>query len=183
MLNSIVLGVALLLQVTMDQNAALNKVQQLWGPLGHISVDRGLTDTYETKHLQYASVGCYTDYTDVAKGLNTWDAAVANLPANNGIATGTYSGVITLKARAHDDIAIASVQFRLDGSQIADIVITVPVMVVDTSFTWNSGTVPNGVHAACATTTDASGNTGQGKPFLFRTDQSQTSVSTEIKVP
>jgi len=66
----------------------------------------------------------------------------------------TLTGVVQLSATASDDVAVNNVAFSVDGVQQGSTIITAPY---ETSF--NTATVPNGVHAVRATAYDASGNT------------------------
>ena len=63
------------------------------------------------------------------------------------------SGPITVSADASDDVAVAGVQFFVDGS---------PIDAEDTSapfsVTWNTGSVSNGSHALTAIARDPTGN-------------------------
>jgi Ca2+-binding RTX toxin-like protein len=75
-------------------------------------------------------------------------------PANGA----TVSGTITVSANATDNVAVASVQFLLDGAALGAPV-TVPTTPPSTySVTWNTATAANGTHTLAARATDTSGN-------------------------
>jgi hypothetical protein len=76
--------------------------------------------------------------------------ATMTSPANGA----TVSGTVAVAANATDDVAVASVQFVLDGTNYGSPLTTAPY-----SFSWNSATVANGTHTWAATATDTSGNT------------------------
>jgi subtilisin family serine protease len=68
----------------------------------------------------------------------------------------TLAGTVTVTANASDDVAVAYVQFFLDGELVA----------TDTSapysFSWDTTDDDNGPHRLVATATDSSGNQGVG---------------------
>jgi hypothetical protein len=68
----------------------------------------------------------------------------------------TLSGVVTISANATDNVAIASVQFKLDGNNLGGLV-TGSGPSYSTS--WNTTTVVDGGHILTAFATDPSGNT------------------------
>ncbi|MFL5272405.1 MAG: S8 family serine peptidase, partial [Anaeromyxobacteraceae bacterium] len=67
-------------------------------------------------------------------------------------AAGTVSGTVTLTATASDDVAVAKLEFLVDGAVVASDTAT------PFSFAWNSGAVANGSHELGARATDTSGN-------------------------
>jgi hypothetical protein len=66
----------------------------------------------------------------------------------------TVSGPIAVAATASDDVAVANVQFQIDGINRAAAQTAPPY-----GFTWDSTTTANGPHSITAMATDASGNT------------------------
>ena len=72
------------------------------------------------------------------------------LPLNGAI----LSNTITISATATDNVAVAGVQFKVDGANVGSQVTSSPYQV-----SWNTGTVTNGLHTISATATDTSGNT------------------------
>src|SRR5207249_3038677 len=72
-------------------------------------------------------------------------------PANNATVSGS---AVTVTASASDNVAVAGVQFKLDG---------VSVWVEDTvppySVSWDTATISSGLHTLTATARDGSGNT------------------------
>jgi hypothetical protein len=71
-------------------------------------------------------------------------------PANGATVTGT----ITVAANASDNVAVASVQFRVDGANVGTADTTAPY-----SFSLNTATLSNGSHSLTAVAKDTSGNT------------------------
>jgi Bacterial Ig domain len=70
-------------------------------------------------------------------------------PANGA----TVQGTVTLSAAASDNVGVAGVQFRLDGTSFGAEDTTAPYSVA-----WNSTSSPNGSHTIAAVARDAAGN-------------------------
>src|SRR4029077_16695039 len=68
-------------------------------------------------------------------------------------APGTVLGTITVTANASDDVAVAGVQFRLDGAVLGAEDTSAPY-----STSWNTTSVVNGPHTLTAAARDAAGN-------------------------
>jgi hypothetical protein len=95
---------------------------------------------------------------------------------------GSVSGSVTVSASASDDVAVASVQFTVDGSNFG-----VAATVAPYSSAWDSTSVANGSHAIGATVTDTAGNSsvastvtvnvnnGVGVAYYFSSTGSDTS--------
>nr|MBI4156190.1 hypothetical protein [Candidatus Woesearchaeota archaeon] len=66
----------------------------------------------------------------------------------------TVSSTIQLTAAASDNVAVANVQFKLDGSNLGTLDTTSPY-----SITWDTTLTSNGQHVLTAVATDTSGNT------------------------
>jgi hypothetical protein len=66
----------------------------------------------------------------------------------------TVSGTVSVTANASDNVAVASVQFRVDGSSVGS-----PVTAAPYSYSLNTGTLSNGSHTLTAVATDTSNNT------------------------
>jgi hypothetical protein len=64
------------------------------------------------------------------------------------------SGTINVTATASDDVAVAGVQFKLDGAALGAERTSPPYTVA-----WNTGTASNGPHTVTAVARDAAGNT------------------------
>jgi hypothetical protein len=70
-------------------------------------------------------------------------------PANGA----TVSGTVTVSANASDNVAVANVQFLLDGANLGSADSASPYSV-----SWDTTTASNGSHTLSATATDTSGN-------------------------
>ena len=66
----------------------------------------------------------------------------------------TVSGTTTINATASDNVAVANVQFKLDGANLGSADTASPY-----SFSWNTVGVSNGTHTLTAVATDTSNNT------------------------
>lgn len=86
-----------------------------------------------------------------AVGADTTPPAVSVTSPASG---STVSGSVTLSADASDDVAVGSVQFRVDGQAVGAADTTAPYSVA-----WSSGTVANGSHTVTAVARDVAGNT------------------------
>ena len=73
----------------------------------------------------------------------------------NPTAGQTVSGSIPVAANASDNVAVASVQFFLDGSPLGS-----PVTAAPYAVNWDTTTAINGSHTLSAKATDTSGNAG-----------------------
>ena len=71
-------------------------------------------------------------------------------PVNNA----TVSGNVTVSANASDNVGVAGVQFRLDGSNLGSEDTSSPY-----SISWNTSQASNGSHGLSAVARDAAGNT------------------------
>ncbi len=134
----------------------------------------GMDDNWEQQHFGNTSRGSASSsssdfdadgYTDLEEYLNNTDPKVAGggtsqdtTPPSVTItapSTGTtVSGTVSVSATASDNVAVAGVQFKLDGGNLG---------AEDTSFpysvSWDTILTPNGTHTLVATARDASGNT------------------------
>jgi hypothetical protein len=71
----------------------------------------------------------------------------------------TVSNTITVSADASDDVAVAGVQFKLDGAPLG-----VEDTVAPYSVNWDTNTASNGSHTVTAVARDAAGNTATSSP-------------------
>jgi hypothetical protein len=88
----------------------------------------------------------------------------------------TIAGSITIVvAAASDDVAVAGVQFLLDGVNLGSEDTAAPFQVV-----WNSGTVANGPHVIAAVARDAAGNTQTGAAVTVTVDNDGTAPAVAV---
>ena len=88
--------------------------------------------------------------TAVAVASDTTPPAVAVTAPVNG---STINGLVTLTATASDNVGVAGVQFRIDGTPFGTEDTSAPY-----SASWNTTTVANGAHVVTAVARDAAGN-------------------------
>src|SRR5439155_839584 len=81
------------------------------------------------------------------------DTTAPTVSLTNPTANSLVTGTIAFGAVASDDVAVAGVQFGIDGINLGAEVGADPFQT-----TWNSATVPNGAHVLTATARDAAGN-------------------------
>jgi hypothetical protein len=82
------------------------------------------------------------------------DATPPLVAITNPVNGATISGTQSISANASDNTAVASVQFQLDGTNLATLVTTAPYTI-----SWDSTSASNGGHSLSATARDVAGNT------------------------
>jgi len=134
--------------------------------------DSASSNTYWSQGTTTGStaVGQNVSLSDTAPTTDQWNlAAVEIVPSNvtppdatpptvaitNPTNGQTVSGTTPLAANAADNVAVASVQFVLDGHNLGSPVTTAPY-----ALNWDTTTVSGGSHTLSAIATDTSGNTG-----------------------
>jgi hypothetical protein len=78
----------------------------------------------------------------------------------------TVAGTITVSASAADNVGVVGVQFKLDGANLGTEVTTAPYAV-----SWNTASVPNGVHTLTAVARDAAGNTSTSSAVTVKVNR------------
>ena len=100
------------------------------------------------------AAGNTTTSTIVTVTVNNADTTAPTVsitaPANNA----TVLNTVTVSANASDNVGVAGVQFKVDGTNVGAEDTTAP-----SSISWNTTTVGNGTHALTAVARDAAGNT------------------------
>src|SRR5206468_1900759 len=81
----------------------------------------------------------------------------------------TVCGTITVTASASDNVGVAGVQFRLDGSDLGAEDATSPYAV-----SWDTTAVSNGSHTLTAIARDAAGNTATSSPVTVTVSNDST---------
>src|SRR6185503_6008140 len=82
------------------------------------------------------------------------------------------AGAVTVTANASDNIAVAGVQFRLDGVALGAEDVTAPFTAA-----WNTATSSNGSHSLTAVARDAAGNTTTSSAVIVTVDNAAPSAS------
>src|SRR5207249_1996229 len=118
---------------------------------------------------------------DVLGGRWTSDpvsVTVANLPPDatpptvsitSPSSVSTVCGTITVTASASDNVGVAGVQFRLDGSDLGAEDASSPYSV-----SWDTSAVSNGSHTLTARARDAAGNTATSSPVTVTVSNDST---------
>lgn len=112
---------------------------------------RGLIDEVRVYNQPLSQTQIQTDMNTPLGQADTIPPTVSiTAPANNA----TVSGTTTISATAADNVAVAGVQFRLDGVNLGTEDTTAPY-----SFSWNASTATVGLHTLTAVARDTSNNT------------------------
>ncbi len=85
---------------------------------------------------------------------STTDTTPPTVSLTAPAAGATVSGTVTVSANASDNVAVARVQFTVDGANVGT-----PLTASPYQMSWDSSTAANGSHAISAVATDTSGNT------------------------
>ncbi len=86
------------------------------------------------------------------------DTTPPTISITNPTQNETVSATIPLAANASDNVAVASVQFSVDGQKVGSPVTSAPYAI-----NWDSTTVASGTHVISAQATDTSGNVGSSQ--------------------
>ncbi len=128
------------------------------------STATGIATATMTTTAQNASIGVITFKTDTVL------PSVSLTSPSNGA---TVSSTITLAATASDNVAIKSIQFQVDGSNIGSAMTSAPY-----STAWTTGTTANGTHTVTAIATDTNGNTASSSATVTLNNPTDTTPPT-----
>jgi len=173
----IFLSLSSILLAAMSDSKAMNEAKRLFGPMGHIGTDRGPLDTYWTKLVGIRSQHCKEKFKVLGSGLNTWEAAFFQVPAD--AVKGPFSGAVTLKQSGYDDKAVTSVKFVFDDVITSERVDT-PAQFVKVQMIWDTRSLANGVHVVCTVLEDSDGNVSRTPAWAVLIDQTKPSIGTGI---
>ena len=115
--------------------------------------------TYYYLVAAYDAAGNVSGPSNQATGISTADTlppTVAITSPTNGV---TVSGAVNVTAAATDNVAVASVQFQLDGANLGAPITTAPY-----TDSWNTAGAANGGHTLTAVAVDTSGNKATSAP-------------------
>lgn len=98
----------------------------------------------------------WRSWADQGGGDNTPPTVSITTPSS-----GSVSGTVNLTASATDNVAVAGVQFKVDGVNVGSEDVTSPY-----NASWNSTTASNGNHTITAVARDAAGNTTTSSPVV-----------------
>jgi hypothetical protein len=141
-------------------------------------LDTATGDTYWTQYAAAPTLAAGQSVTlnDTAPTADRWDlAAVEVIPGTltppppdlepptvsivNPVAGQMVTGTTQVSATATDNVAVASVQFYLDGKPLGAPVSSPPYAV-----SWDTSSATPGAHTLTAVATDTSGNVGEATP-------------------
>ena len=100
---------------------------------------------------------------------NTTDTTSPTVSITAPAASATLAGTVSVTANASDNVAVASVQFLLDGANLGATDTTAPYTV-----SWDTTTIVNGAHTLSARATDTSGNIGNAAGVTVNVTNSAT---------
>ncbi|HTS28946.1 MAG TPA: Ig-like domain-containing protein, partial [Bryobacteraceae bacterium] len=123
--------------------------------------NRALSAAEVTAILNYTGGGAPPDTTPPAVSITA--------PAANA----TVSNTITVSANASDNVAVADVQFQLDGVNLGADLTTAPY-----SISWNTTLASNGTHTLTAIAHDTSGNKTTSTPVTVTVSNTVGSIPT-----
>jgi len=88
----------------------------------------------------------------------------------------TVSGTVSVTATASDNVAVASVQFQLDGANLGSLDTTAPYSV-----SWDTTTASNGSHTLRAIATDTSNNSTTSASVTVQVSNTASTMAWPIK--
>jgi fibronectin type 3 domain-containing protein len=147
--------------------SAANRIAQ---PTGTSYTDAGLAaGTYYYKVTAEDSAGNVSAPSAQASAQATSDTTPPSISVTAPAAGSTVTGTLSVNASATDNVGVAGVQFRLDGSNLGAEDTSAPYSV-----SWDSRTASNGAHSLTAIARDASGNQATSAPVGITVDNSAT---------
>jgi hypothetical protein len=161
----------IIVYAAMSDASAEKQAQSRWGSQAMIGTKRDLVQSNWSKLVGVKSVSCQGEFTVLGSGFNTWEQAFADADMHPVTVAGPFAGTITLRVQAWDNMGIVAGQFTIDGVNQAQVMITEnPNALIDQSF--DTRTVPDGMHVLCARAWDRDDNVAKSTAFLFTVAQS-----------
>ena len=150
-----------------------------WSSFTAVSASGGSL-TGSSRYIQYQATLSTTDATQtvvlrdvtITYGAGAVDTTPPTVSITAPTANQTVSGTINVTATASDNVAVASVQFKLDGNNLGSAVTSAPYQV-----SWNTTTATNGSHTLTAVATDTSNNTGTSTAVTVTVSNGPTAVA------
>jgi hypothetical protein len=136
---------------------ASNKIAQVSGT-AYTDTSFSSAGTYYYLVAAQDAKGNLSGASNEASANMVLDVTPPTISISSPVEGSTVSGVVTVMASATDDVAVAGVQFLLDGSPLgAEVTGTGP----NYSIPWTSSAASNGSHTLSAKARDGAGNTTQ----------------------
>jgi hypothetical protein len=107
---------------------------------------------------------------------STTDTTPPTVSITAPAAGASLSGAVTVSANATDNVAVASVQFTVDGANVG-----APLTASPYQMSWDSSAVANGAHAISAMATDTSGNTAAASPVTVSVSNSTSAAAAALQ--
>jgi hypothetical protein len=89
----------------------------------------------------------------VGSSSTSTDTTAPTVSITSPVIGATLTGTVSVSANASDNVGVASVTFKVDGTTIGSADTSAPYGI-----SWNTGSVPAGAHALTAVARDAAGN-------------------------
>jgi YD repeat-containing protein len=159
--------------LTAGAPATNQKFGKLW--LLPYNTNKSPSATYPVAYTWYDDLIISTQPIPMIYGSDTTPPTVSIAAPVSG---STVSGTVTVSANASDNVAVAGVQFQLDGTNLGAEVISSPYSVL-----WNTTTVSNGTHTLTAIARDTSGNTAASSPVTVTVSNNTQPQSVSITRP
>ena len=136
--------------------------------------DTAVEGLYQQAGITNASLGTGTS-TSTTTPVDTTPPSVSVTAPTSG---STVSGTVTLTASAIDNVAVANVQFMIDGSKIGNVVYTSPY-----TYALNTTSYADGSHTISASAVDTSGNTANSQPITINISNAPATDSEPPSAP
>jgi len=115
--------------------------------------DKVAAGTYYYLVTAYDAAGNVSTPSNQATGVSAPDTQPPSVTITAPVSGASVAGTVSVTATASDNVAVASVQFQLDGNNLGAAITSAPY-----TYSWNTTTVTNGSHLLTAIATDTSGN-------------------------
>lgn len=124
------------------------------------------------------TAGLTTTSNPITVTINNSDVTLPTVSITAPAANSTLSGTAeNIAANAADNVAVAGVQFKLDGVNLGAEDTTAPY-----TFTWNTTGVTNGAHTLTAVARDSSGNLGNSAAIAVTVSNTATPSLPDVVV-
>ncbi len=142
--------------------SAGNRVGQ---PTGTSFVDGVAAGTYYYRVTAEDAAGNVGPASNEASGTATADTTAPTVSMSAPSNGATVTGTTNVSANASDNVAVAGVQFKLDGANLGAEDTSAPFTV-----SWDTRTTTNGSHQLSAVARDATGNSTTSSPIIVTVD-------------
>jgi hypothetical protein len=126
------------------------------------------TGVHYFRVIAYDATGNLSGPSGEAKATVTGDIEPPTVAMTSPLSAAQVSGSVTVAANAADNVAVAGVQFLLDGAPLGAEDTTAPYTIV-----WNSATGTAGIHQLSAIARDPSGNKATALPLTVTVSTTQ----------